>query len=132
MNIINGYIEFVSPNTSPRTLNYVACIDIDRVLLSLSNIPKEYLGASGHFSAGYYPKPYESTGSGSGSATLNHFLKAPEIVEYLTQSPKFVNYCIANNITWFFKGSYTDKISECTSKHALLGVSTVDALKDFK
>lgn len=99
--ITNGFIGFVSPNTSPRTINYVKCSDMDRLLNSLNSIPKVYLGDSGFFHMTYFKKPEDSEDSRGGSGSLNHFLRAPELVDYWMQFPEFIKYCFDNDITWF-------------------------------
>ncbi len=111
MSIINGFVQFVSPNTQPRTLNYVKCSDMDRLLDSLHSIPRKYLdGTEGFFNMNYYNNPDDSEDSRGGNGTPNHFLKAPELVEYWCQFPEFVHYCFANNITWFLDDSDVGKI----------------------
>lgn len=60
------------------------------------------------------------------------YVKAPELVEYWSQFPEFLEYCTKNNIKWFFKESHMKKISECTNKHYLIELGNTEALKDFK
>lgn len=132
MNIINGFLEYVAPNTSPRALNYIRCADLDRILVSLKDIPKYYLAGNSWFSAGYYKSPVLSSTQVGGSASLNLFLKAPEVVEYLMQFPVFVDYCANNNITWFLNSTHSVKVSKNTTKHLFLEFGVVDAMKDFK
>lgn len=109
MNTID-FIAYVSPNTQPRTINYVKRSDLDRLLHNLNSIPREYLGRSGYFSMVYFNKPVDSSDSRGGSGNLNLFLKAPELVDYWCQFPEFVNYCFDNNITWFLDQTDVGKI----------------------
>lgn len=98
----------------------------------LKDIPKRYLASSGYFLAGYYREPINVPVYIGGSASLNLFLKAPEVVEYLSQYPSFIEYCMTNNIMWFFTESLTKKISERTDKHYFIELGNTEALKDFK
>lgn len=129
MTIINGYLEFVSPNTSPKTIRYIECRDLSRILNRLEQIPRYYLQGGSYYSASYYSKPDSDHVAGSG--TLNHFLKAPEIVEYLLQFPKFAEYCACNNIDWFLRSSVVVKVSKCINKHYFVKLGNNKLLKDF-
>lgn len=132
MNIINGFLEYVAPNTSPKTLEYVRCIDLDRVLVRLAVIPAYYLAGGSMYSAGYYRNPILDSVEVGGSASLHYFLKAPEVVKYLMQFPAFADYCANNNITWFLNSTHSVKVSKNTTKHLFLEFGVADALKDFK
>lgn len=129
MTIINGFVEFVSSSTSPKTLYYVECIDLDRILSNLDSIPRYYLQGGSYFSAGYYRKPDITTGAGS--ASLNYFLKASEVIEYLLQFPEFIKFCAINNITWFLNSSHIEKIGKGINKHYFIQLGNNESLKEF-
>lgn len=97
IDIINPdmYLAYTSPNTSPKTINYVLKAHID-------GIKERKLPNRGDFSTGLQIAYYSNTnGRYAGTACTELFLRAPEVQSYLVQDTEFIIKAINQNVTWF-------------------------------
>jgi len=82
----DAYFAFVAPRTQPKTINYVLISSLES--MKNGNIPKK-----GEFSGGanYYKN---TEGHYGGQGSMEYFLEAPEILEWMQSDPEFIRRCI--------------------------------------
>lgn len=96
------YLAYTSPNTSPKTIQYVLKSDID-------GIKERKLPQRGDYNTGRQIAYYSNTkGRYAGTACTELFLRAPEIQAYLVADKEFIVKAIEQDVTWFLPQEIVD------------------------
>jgi len=95
---------YVSPSTSPKTINYIKMADVER-MKTVKFPTRELSGDGGMFNAPYF---INKEGKYGGSASFSHYLKAVEIRDYLMKDREFVERATKEKAIWFFPQELKD------------------------
>lgn len=86
------FLIYTSPNTSPKTEFMVEKKVLDFIGRMTPPQEDKYVGGGSY---------YTKSGRYAGSASANHFLGAPEVVNYMLTKEEFVRASIDTSATWW-------------------------------